>query len=344
MRFTYLALSTLMLLPLTSHAVVNGSPVNWNQQDNSVRFDSQQTGRRGLCTGTILAGRYVLTAAHCLKEAELDSFTTSAFDNYPASNRTIHPNFVEDGSFSSEDVGLVITPELIDYRNIQFLNIDNREVGESITIAGFGETIETLNSVDLTFSHYYANGPFALYADVVDEDKHTTGGDSGAAWVNETNDIIAVHKGSTVYVGMEDEHRETYGTDIQAVQDFLTSNIDGWHYPTLADANGRTTITVQSLHQGGITDSAYAEGDVTLLTHESTCITKGTISPFEQCTYVIESNGGEGKLFLSDSESVHINKPEDNAGGGNSGSGDSGGSLGFWSLLLLSIASLRRKY
>ncbi|CAH1579503.1 hypothetical protein THF1A12_1590001 [Vibrio jasicida] len=46
---------------------------------------------------------------------------------------------------------------------------------------------------------------------------------------------------------------------------------------------------------------------------------------------------------MSNSESVHINKPEDNAGGGNSG-GDSGGSLGFWSLLLLSIASLRRKY
>jgi hypothetical protein len=285
----------------------------------------------------------VLTAAHCLEESELDSFTISTGDSYPASNRIGHPNFVEDGSFSGEDIGIVTVAQPIEYSNIQFLNIENREENEPIIIAGFGGTIDTLNSVALTFSHYHWVDHFALYADVVDEDKHTTGGDSGAAWINQDNDIMAIHKGSVVVNGADEKYRETYGTDIQAVQDFLTSNIDGWHYPTLVDANGRTTITVQSLHQGGVIDSAYTEGDITLLTNESTCITKGTISPFEQCTYVIESNGDEGKLFLSDSESVHINKPEDNAGGGSSG-GDSGGSLGFWSLLLLSIASLRRKY
>ncbi|WP_341664934.1 trypsin-like serine protease [Vibrio sp.] len=343
--FTFISFA---LLSSQAFAVENGTPIDWSQHNNTVRFDSQQTGRQGLCSGTIIAGRYVLTAAHCLEESELDSFTISTGDSYPASNRIGHPNFVEDGSFSGEDIGIVTIAQPIEYSNIQFLNIENREENEPIIIAGFGGTIDTLNSVALTFSHYHWVDHFALYADVVDEEKHTTGGDSGAAWVNETNEIIAIHKGSDVTVSWDDNGneintRETYGTDIQAVQDFLTSNIDRWHYPTLADANGRTTITVQSLHQGGVTDSAYTEGDVTLLTHESTCITKGTISPFEQCTYVIESNGGEGKLFLSDSESVHINKPEDNAGGGSSG-GDSGGSLGFWSLLLLSIASLRRKY
>lgn len=347
MRFTYLALSTLALLPLTSHAVVNGSPVNWSQQDNSVRFDSQQTERQGLCTGIIIAGRYVLTAAHCLEESELDSFTTSALDNYPASNRIIHPNFVEDGSFSSEDVGIVVLPEQMTYHTIQFLNTHERIEDELISIAGFGGTIDTLNSVELTFSHYHWVDHFALYADVIDDEKHTTNGDSGAAWLNKQMEIIAVHKGSASYIDADDEgniieYRETYGTDIQAVQEFLTSNIDGWHYPTLADTdeNGKATITIQSLHRDEVAGTAW--GDNVTITG-GTCL-DGLIKPFDQCTYVIESDGSEGKLFLSDSESIHINKPQDNSGGGDNSSGDSGGSLGVWTLLLLSIASLRRKH
>lgn len=335
--FTFISFA---LLSSQAFAVENGTPIDWPQHDNTVRFDSQQTGRQGLCSGTIIAGRYVLTAAHCLEESELDSFTTSNLDSYPASNRITHPNYFEDDGFSSEDAGLVIMETPIAYKAIKFFNIQEHKKGEAITIMGFGGTIDTLNAVSLTFSHYHWSYDFSMYSDVVNIDSHTTTGDSGSAWFID-NEIVAVHKGS-IFNSSTNE-RPTYGTDIRALQDFLTSNIDGWHYPTLADANGRTTITVQSLHQGGVTDSAYTEGDVTLLTHESTCITKRTISPFEQCTYVIESNGDEGKLFLSNSESVHINKPEDNAGGGNSG-GDSGGSLGFWSLLLLSIASLRRKY
>ncbi|NWK16227.1 trypsin-like serine protease [Vibrio parahaemolyticus] len=336
--FTFISFA---LLSSQAFAVENGTPIDWSQHDNAVRFDSQQTGRQGLCSGTIIAGRYVLTAAHCLLEEELDSFTTAVEKNHSSASYVVHDNYFEDESFSSEDAGLVITSTLIDYHAIQFFNIQEHHKGDAITVMGFGGTIDTLNATSLTFSHYHWADNFSMYADVVNIDSHTTTGDSGSAWTI-NNEIVAVHNGS-IFNSSTNE-RPTYGTDIRALQDFLTSNIDGWHYPTLADANGRATITVQSLHQGGITDSAYTEGDVTLLTHESTCITKGTISPFEQCTYVIESNGDEGKLFLSDSESVHINKPEDNAGGGNSGGGDSGGSLGFWSLLLLSIASLRRKY
>lgn len=337
------------LLSSQAFAVENGAPIDWAQQDNAVRFDSQQTGRQGLCSGTIIAGRYVLTAAHCLKEAELDSFTTSTLDNYPASNRIAHPNYFEDDGFSSEDIGIVIAPEQMDYKNIQFLNISDRIEDEPITIAGFGSTIDTLNSVELTFSHYHWANHFALYADVIDDEKHTTNGDSGAAWLNEQMEIIAIHKGSVSGIDDDDEgniieYRETYGTDIQAVQEFLTSNIDGWHYPTLADANGKTTITVQSLHNNETTDTAYTEGDVRIINGESSCRAKVIIEPFEQCTYVIESNGGEGKLFLSDSESIHINKPQDNSGGGNSSSGDSGGSMGIWALMLLGLANLRRKH
>ncbi|MBE3775524.1 GlyGly-CTERM sorting domain-containing protein, partial [Vibrio parahaemolyticus] len=49
-----------------------------------------------------------------------------------------------------------------------------------------------------------------------------------------------------------------------------------------------------------------------------------------------------------DNEVIHINKPIENTGGGDGGNNntdndDSGGSMGFWPLLLLGIATLRRK-
>ncbi|MEZ8236290.1 MULTISPECIES: serine protease [Vibrio] len=343
MKHHVLSLLSLALLSSSAWAVDNGTPVDWTAQDNAVRFDSVQTERQGLCTGTLIAGRYVLTAAHCLNEDELDSLTMASGDTTTFTQFFMHPKYVEDGSFSGEDVGIVTLDTPVDYAAIQFLNIDNRVVGEPITISGFGGTIETLNSVELTFSHYHNYDHFALYADVVVEDSHTTGGDSGAAWINQDNELMAIHKGSDLIFDPDSDYRETYGTDIQAVQGFITENIDAWHYPTLAEVNGRTTITVQSLHQSDITDTAYVQGNITLIPESSTCVTQGLINPFEKCTYVIEgSSGEEGQLYLSDSEVIHINKPKADNGGGSS-SGSSGGSLGFFSLLGLAVFGRLRK-
>lgn len=349
MRSSSLPLIALGLFSVSSYAVENGTSVDWSQQDNAVRFDSRQTGRQGLCTGTLVAGRYVLTAAHCLVESELDSFTTASGSNYSSSHFVNHDNYFEDDGFSGEDIGIITADEQIDYHAIQFLNINDHVKGEPITIAGFGNTIETLNSANFTFSHYYPNpsdpdNPFVVYADMVN-DSHTTGGDSGSAWVNENDEIMAVHKGSIVVNGWEDTYRETYGTDIQAVKDFITENVDAWHYPTLVDADSKTTITVQSLHRDGIVDTAYVDGDVTLNSDESTCMTHdGLIEPFEKCTYVIESTGSEGALYLSDSEVIHINKPVESTDGGQDDPDDSGGSMGFWSLLILGATMLRRRH
>ncbi len=343
MRSSSLPLIALGLFSVSSYAVENGTPVDWLQQDNAVRFDSRQTGRQGLCTGTLVAGRYVLTAAHCLVESELDSFTTASGSNYSSSYFVNHDNFVEDDGFSGEDIGIITADEQIDYHHIQFLNINDHAENEAINISGFGGTIDTLNKADFTFSHYNWGLPFILYADVIN-DSHTVPGDSGATWINQNDEIIAIHKGSTHYTSGE---RKTYGTDIQAVKNFITNNIDAWHYPTLADTdeNGKATITIQSLHRNGIFDAAW--GDNVTITG-GTCLDGLLIQPFEKCTYDIESDGTQGELYLTDNEVIHINKPIENTGGGDGGynntdNDDSGGSMGFWSLLLLGVATLRRK-
>ena len=349
MRLPSLSLIALSLLSASSYAVENGTPVDWEQHDDTVRLDNS-TNKSLYCTATLISGRYAITAGHCIDDGGLDIMTPSNSENLPLNAQWLSPEYTDEYDRRAKDVGIVRVDSPVDYRHIQFLNIDEQSEGEPMVIRGFGGTIDTLNQADFTFSHYNYADLYYVYADTVNE-SHTTGGDSGAAWtINKdgNEEIIAIHRGSAHFTTGE---RETYGTTIQSVQDFITETIDGWHYPTLVDtdANGKATITIQSLHQAETSGFAYTDGEnTTLINEESTCFTKGQIQPFEKCTYVIESNGEEGELYLTDNEVIHINKPIENTGGGDGGNNntdndDSGGSMGFWPLLLLGIATLRRK-
>ncbi|MDF4881354.1 GlyGly-CTERM sorting domain-containing protein, partial [Vibrio parahaemolyticus] len=155
---------------------------------------------------------------------------------------------------------------------------------------------------------------------------------------------FAIHRGKSTNPNTMEFSAD--GTTIQSVQNFITETIDGWHYPTLADtdADGKATITIQSLHRDDVVDTAWGD-NVTIV--GGTCL-DGLIKPFDKCTYDIESDGTQGELYLTDNEVIHINKPIENTGGGDGGNNntdndDSGGSMGFWPLLLLGIATLRRK-
>ncbi|HBB9961443.1 TPA: trypsin-like serine protease [Vibrio parahaemolyticus] len=350
MRLPFLSLIALSLLSASSYAVENGTPVDWEQHDDTVRLDNS-TNKSLYCTATLISGRYAITAGHCIDDGGLDIMTPSNSENLSLSAQWISPEYTDEYGRRAKDVGVVRVDSPVDYRHIQFLNIDEQNEGEPMVIRGFGGTVDPLNQADFTFSNYHWADHYYVYADTVNE-SHTTGGDSGAAWtINKdgNEEIFAIHRGKSTNPNTMEFSAD--GTTIQSVQDFITETIDGWHYPTLVDtdANGKATITIQSLHQTETSGFAYTDGEnTTLINEESTCFTKGQIQPFEKCTYVIESNGEEGELYLTDNEVIHINKPIENTGGGDGGNNntdndDSGGSMGFWPILLLGIATLRRK-
>ncbi|MBO0185490.1 trypsin-like serine protease [Vibrio parahaemolyticus] len=343
MRLPSLSLIALSLLSASSYAVENGSPVDWQQYNDAVRLENPTGGN---CTATLIAGHYAITAGHCLEETGIDRLITNDDNTISLSNQWLSPEYTDEYDRRAKDVGIVRVDNPVDYRHIQFLNIDEQSEGEPMVIRGFGGTVYSLNQADFTFSNYHWDKEFRVYADTVNE-SHTTGGDSGAAWtINKdgNEEIFAIHRGKSTNPNTMEQSAD--GTTIQSVQDFITETIDGWHYPTLADtdANGKTTITIQSLHRDDVVDTAW--GDNVTITG-GTCL-DGLIKPFDKCTYDIESDGTQGELYLTDNEVIHINKPIENTGGGDGGNNntdndDSGGSMGFWPLLLLGIATLRRK-
>lgn len=320
-------------------AVVNGTPVDWPSHDNTVKING--------CTGTTVAGNYVLTAAHCQSAEGIfysvldvnDNTYSQAYGDIEASY--IHPNY--EANMITEDVALAKLARPIDYRRIQFfkdLNASTFEQDESITIDGFGGTGIELNKAQYQLTHVTLNYPFYLHA-IQTSDAHLTNGDSGSVWVNSDNQIIAISQG--ISFDNTTQLNTTAGIDLHYARDFLLEHIDGWHYPTVVDANGRTTVEVQSMHINGVSDSAYVTGDAMLITDESSCV-GSSLNAFERCTYVIESSGGEGALYLSANEIIKLNPVSESESTSSSDGGSSGGSMGLlWLLGLIGLGAYRRK-
>ncbi|MCU8277684.1 S1 family peptidase [Vibrio vulnificus] len=345
-----LSLTALSLVSSGALAVVDGTPVDWPSHDNLVRLDGHPMwggviqDKKGQCTGTLFAGKYVLTAAHCLqKEGDIDAVTPVSGKGQAVqfSQFKRHPNYIPNEDFGGEDVGWIeLESASIDYQHIQFfptLTSSSLIKGQDIFVTGFGGTAldeSPLNRADFQFDKAHWNDPQLIYI-AQKNTSHTTGGDSGSAWTNTHNEIIGIHKGS-VFNGTSNI-RETYGTDLHYASDFILETINGWHYPTIANANGQTTITIQSLHQSvnqpDPSNEMWTEGDVVLVNEASSCFNQA-LSPYKKCTLVVESQGGEGVIWLSANEAIYINKPIKQPEGGSSSS-SSGASFGFWSLLML---------
>ncbi|EKF9707524.1 TPA: trypsin-like peptidase domain-containing protein [Vibrio cholerae] len=314
---------TLAMASQATLAIENGSSLNWSQFSDMATFN---------CTGTVIGGKYVLTAGHCEVQSKSILFSDGSFKTATVSN-----NPLGYGNPDGPDISVWTLNTPHQTENIRFLaNLNSEPVsdGDIITIYGFAGT-QQLKSAQTQISFAGTTKP-DWYASVDIGSGRTQAGDSGGAWTNQAGDIVAVHRSGA--------DGTMLATRLSTSRDWLLDEINGWHYPTLATTSAnRATITVQSLHRNVTADSAYTDGAITLV--GGSCLGNNAISAFDKCTYIVEGSG-EGKLYLSANEYVHVNKPKPSIpDGGNTGSGgdSGGGSVGFGLLLLGALGLLRKK-
>ena len=341
------------IIAFSTFATTDGVYYEKEDWKNLIRIESDGANH---CSG-LLSGNFVLTAAHCVEgESDKLTFTTSTESISKYKNVYIDESFEDLGDSSiGNDIAIIELSEKADYKSIFYFHDakeDEFKYKEPVKIFGFGGSGKlssaTMELTDWRNCDSCNKRGDSLNAAQVNE-SHTTGGDSGGPWLNQNGEVIAVHKGSTAVSQSGKIWRETYSTKISSASDFILDTINGWHYPTNLTVNGKTDITLQSLHKTGsepdLANAYRVEGDVEIMP-SSSCL-NGTITSFSVCELSIKSNGGTGKVWLSDDEVMVINKKVKQPTNGDvkepqSSGSKSGGSVGFGATLFMLFLIGRR--
>ncbi|WP_336935237.1 trypsin-like serine protease, partial [Vibrio cholerae] len=172
---------TLAMASQATLAIENGSSLNWSQFSDMATFN---------CTGTVIGGKYVLTAGHCEVQSKSILFSDGSFKTATVSN-----NPLGYGNPDGPDISVWTLNTPHQTENIRFLaNLNSEPVsdGDIITIYGFAGT-QQLKSAQTQISFAGTTKP-DWYASVDIGSGRTQAGDSGGAWTNQAGDIVAVHR------------------------------------------------------------------------------------------------------------------------------------------------------
>lgn len=323
----------------TSYAIVDGTPVNRADHDNIVSSS---------CTGLVIGGDFILTAAHCTSIQEPVNFSDGTV--MEITTRLNHPDYE---ALGLADVALYTMADKPNVERIDFLNPRDMVADEDVKTYGFGATgndlhYATLRADNATDSaNNGAPYPWVTLRNV--GLGYFIEGDSGGAGLDSNEFVVTLNKGGNGPFNI--------ATVLKVAKDFITNTVNGWHYPTVAKTtSGNTTVVkIQSLYASStdILNTLNTTGDASIDTAGITCespsgvtSSPSAVNPYDVCSLPLTSNGNEGVIELGEGKTITVNPvampdPKPDPKPDNSGSG--GGSFGFLSLIGLLGLAWRRK-
>ena len=185
-KVSLLVLSITSLFSISSYAVEGGASISWDNYPYIV--ESQ-------CTGTVLAGKYVMLAGHCALGALRSVNLSSGSSIMPIYRNTLYNSDLSEAGYA--DIALWTLSNTAPMNKIAFIDDLNNatntpQLNDEVTVIGFGQndSVPRLGVITNYINWLSTNGMGIGYDNGAQQ---TTNGDSGAPIFNIDNRIIATH-------------------------------------------------------------------------------------------------------------------------------------------------------